>query len=182
MGCQRLWRLQSQAATSDRQPDPRAVTPWVLDPLLILPPSRRPPPPPPERCSCLYTAGEKDSSPSPPTARKAPGDWTSSPDCRLLALKPDSSYLRRRRGTFSTESLAPTHAPTGAPSGGQHPRRRGAAREARFPSSFAAEARGWERFRPARGGARLRTALEAPVATGVCGSPRSPLSVEEQAG
>lgn len=158
------------------------MTPWVPDPLLTLPPSRRPPPPPPERGSRLYTAGEKGSSPSPSTARNAPGDWTSSPDYRLLALKPDSSYLRGRRGTFSTESLAPTHAPTGAPSGGQRPRTRGASRESRFPSSSAAQARGWERFRPARGGARLRTALEALVATGVCGSPRSPLSVEEQAG
>lgn len=128
-GCQGL-RLRSQAATSDRQPDPRGRDP-VGTRSPPHPSSLQAAPAPSTRALLLplSTAGEKGSSPSPPTARTAPGDWTSSPDCRFPALKPDSSYLPRRRGTVSTESLAPTHAPTGAPA--PNSRRRTAPAQAR---------------------------------------------------
>lgn len=86
-GCQGL-RLRSQAATSDRQPDPRGRDP-VGTRSPPHPSSLQAAPAPSTRALLLplSTAGEKGSSPSPPTARTAPGDWTSSPDCRFPALK-----------------------------------------------------------------------------------------------
>lgn len=58
-------------------------------------------------------AGE--TRPSAFGERKGPETVGSSPSYRVLAPKPGPSYLRRRHGTLSTESLEPAHAPPGSP-------------------------------------------------------------------
>lgn len=129
--------------------------------------------------ACLHTAAEggRERLFSLRRASRARDGRIVSPGCRPPASKSGSSYLRRYRGTFSTENLASAHAP---PRASANCVCAVAERSARFPSSSAGRAGRTRRSAFLEGAGRARRSAapgSARLRSGHCrsfkfGSPR----------